>query len=48
MWVCDDSLVHVDVVVVTKLQELFASKLGVLVDDDRVLHSKPVDDVGEE
>jgi hypothetical protein len=31
-----------------ELQELPASKLGAVVGDDGVRHSKPVDDVGEE
>jgi hypothetical protein len=37
----------VDVVVVAKLQKLSASKLGAIVSDDGVWHSKPVDDVSE-
>jgi hypothetical protein len=38
----------VDVVVVTKLQELPASELGAFVGDDGVWHSKPMHDVGKE
>jgi hypothetical protein len=39
---------HADVVVVTKLQEFLAGKLGAVVGNDGVRHSKPVDDVHEE
>jgi hypothetical protein len=46
--VCDGCPVHADVVVVAELQELPANKLGTVVSDDGVRHSKPVDDVGEE
>jgi hypothetical protein len=38
----------VDVELVTELQELSARELGPIVSDDRVGHSKPVNDVGEE
>jgi hypothetical protein len=45
---CDDRPVHADVVFVAKLQELPAGKLGPVVGDDGIWHSKPVDDVNEE
>jgi hypothetical protein len=45
---CDDRPVHADVVVVAKLQEFPAGKLGAIVGDDGVRHSKPVDDVRKE
>jgi hypothetical protein len=48
LWVCDGRPIHTNVVVVAELQELPASKLGAVVSDDGVQHSKPVDDVGEE
>jgi hypothetical protein len=35
-------------VVVTKFQEFSASKLGAIVGDDGVRHSKPVDDIRKE
>jgi hypothetical protein len=44
---CNGRPVHTDVVVVAKLQELSAGKLGAIVGDDGVWHSKPVDDVSE-
>jgi hypothetical protein len=44
---CNGCRVHADVVVVAKLQELSAGKLGAVVSDDGVRHSKPVDDVCE-
>jgi hypothetical protein len=48
LWVCNGSPIHVGVVVVAKkLQELSAGKLGAIVGDDGVQHSKPVDDVSE-
>jgi hypothetical protein len=47
LWVCDCHPVHTDVVVVAKLQELSAGKLGAIVGDNGVWHSKPVDDVSE-
>jgi hypothetical protein len=47
MWMCNGRPVHADVVVVAKLQELFVGKLGAIVGDDGVQHSKPVDDVRE-
>jgi hypothetical protein len=45
---CDGYPIHTDVVFVAKFQEFSAGKLGVVVDDDGVRHSEPVDDVGEE
>jgi hypothetical protein len=47
LWVCDGRPVHADVVVITKLHELLAGKLGAIVGDDGIWHSKPVDDVSE-
>jgi hypothetical protein len=44
---CYDSPIHADVVVVAKLQEFSAGKLGAIVGDDGVRHSKLVDDVCE-
>jgi hypothetical protein len=44
---CNGCSVHTDVVVVAKLQELSAGKLGAIVGDDGVRHSKLVDDVSE-
>jgi hypothetical protein len=40
--------VHLDVVVVAKVQELSASELGAVVGDDGVRDPKAMDDVGEE
>jgi hypothetical protein len=45
---CDGCPIHADVVFVAKFQEFSAGKLGVVVGDDGVRHSEPVDDVGEE
>jgi hypothetical protein len=44
---CYDSPIHADVLVVAKLQEFSAGKLGAIVGDDGVRHSKLVDDVCE-
>ena len=41
-------LVHTDVIPVTEVQELFASELCAIVNDDDVGYPKPVDYVGEE
>jgi hypothetical protein len=38
---------HPDVMVVTKIQKLFAGELGVVVRDDAVRYPKAMDDVGE-
>jgi hypothetical protein len=48
LWMCDGRPVHAYVVFVTKFQEFFAGKLGAVVGDDGVRHSKPVDDVRKE
>ena len=40
--------VHMDVILVTLVQELFAGELSAVVGDDNVGNPKPVDDVGEE
>jgi hypothetical protein len=40
-------LEHTDVMVVTEIQELFISELGVIVRDDAVRNPKAVDDVGK-
>jgi hypothetical protein len=40
--------VHPDVVILTEVQELSASELGAVVDDDGVWDPKAMDDVGEE
>jgi hypothetical protein len=40
--------VHPDVVVLTEVQELFASGLGAVVGDDGVREPEAMDDVGEE
>jgi hypothetical protein len=40
--------VHPDVVVLAKVQELFASELGAVVGDDGVRDPRAMDDVGEE
>jgi hypothetical protein len=40
--------VHSDVVVLAEVQELSASELGAVVDDDGVRDPKAMDDVGEE
>jgi hypothetical protein len=45
---CNGRPVHVDVVVVAKLQEFSAGKLEVIVSDGGVWHPKPMDDVHEE
>jgi hypothetical protein len=45
---CDGRPVHVDVVLVTKLQELPVDKLGPIVGDDGIRYPEPVDDVSEE
>jgi hypothetical protein len=45
---CDGRPVHTDVVVVAKFQEFSASKLGAIIGDDGVWHSKQVDDVCKE
>jgi hypothetical protein len=42
---CNSRPVLADVVVVAKLQEFSAGKLGPIVGDDGVWHPKPVDDV---
>jgi hypothetical protein len=44
---CNGGPVHADVVVIAKLQEFSIGKLGAIVGDDGVWHSKPVDDVCE-
>jgi hypothetical protein len=48
LWMCNGRPVHVDVVVVAKLQEFSADKLEVIVSDGGVWHPKPMDDVREE
>jgi hypothetical protein len=40
--------VHLDVMVLTEVQELPASELGAVVGDDGVWDPKAMDDVGEE
>jgi hypothetical protein len=45
---CDGRPIHTDVVVIAKFQEFSAGKLGAIVGDDEVRHSKPVDDVRKE
>jgi hypothetical protein len=45
---CNSRPVHADVVVVAKFQEFAAGKLGAIVGDDGVWHSKPVDDIRKE
>jgi hypothetical protein len=40
--------VHMNVVVLTKVQELLPSELGAIVGDDGVRDPKAMDDVGEE
>jgi hypothetical protein len=45
---CNGRPVHVDVVVVAKLQEFSAGKLEAIVGDGGVWHPKPMDDVREE
>jgi hypothetical protein len=40
--------VHLDVVVLAEVQELFAGELGAVVGDDGVRDPKAMDDVGEE
>jgi hypothetical protein len=45
---CDGRPVHADVVVLAKFQEFSTGKLGAIVGDDGVRHSKPVDDVRKE
>jgi hypothetical protein len=42
---CNSRPVHTDVVVIAKLQEFSTGKLGAIVGDDGVRHTKPVDDV---
>jgi hypothetical protein len=44
---CDVRPVHTDVVVIAKLQEFSTSKLGAIVGDDGVWHSKLMDNVYE-
>jgi hypothetical protein len=47
LWMCNGRPVHADVVVVAEFQEFSAGKLGAIVGDNGVRHSKPMDDVRE-
>jgi hypothetical protein len=43
LWVCDDHPIHADMVVVAEFREFSTGKMGVVVSDDGVRHSKPVE-----
>jgi hypothetical protein len=44
----DHGLVHVDVIVITKIQEFFPSELSAIVSDDRVRDPKTKNDAMDE
>jgi hypothetical protein len=48
MWVGDHGLVHIDVIVITEIQECFSCELSAVVDNDRVRDPEMKNDVSDE